>query len=390
MNAEIVLSFRGPEKINIATVAEPRLDKLIGRPYEFVKPPPILDERVLRQEVMQMEVVVQFPIAEPKRESERFIERPIDPNKPWSAFGQIMFIKEHEVNGKKIKKIAAISIAYPGGVGTKMALEILATTVGLKKSDFEEWDGAVEGNIIAAGKATSDVMKQLGMMDLFVQNSAQVIKENHAQVDHAVVQHYFNLQEAREGFIDMLREDATAILTNPEFTKWSAVNKKYEGKGIYLVEGIIEDGIWDGGDPKGKRTHLVGIAADEPHKKLLQWVEKNADKMLGDGFIVIAEDTETVQNCGGAGNKCGSSKGCSEFFELMEGGLVSKSAIKLSEYSLVSGIAGSIAVSENPLLTKRAVGGGGFVYDRESCSTCGKDKFKEEGCRCSSQQSKAA
>lgn len=37
-------------------------------------------------------------------ETEKFIEREIDPDKPWSAFGQVMFIKEHEIDGKKVKK----------------------------------------------------------------------------------------------------------------------------------------------------------------------------------------------------------------------------------------------------------------------------------------------
>lgn len=315
----------------------------------------------------RQQIIKESPEAEP----EKFIERAIDPDKPWSAFGQVMFIKEHVLpDGKIVKKIAAISVAYPGGVGTKMAGEALGKTIGIEQSKFEHWEGEHEGGIIAASKEVPDVMKQFDMMDAFIGNSSTVIKDRHSQAEHEVVQHYFGLDEARVAFLETVKEDAAKILENPNFTERSAFDDRYKDKGIYLIEGIVEDGKWDGGDPYGNRMRLVGMAADEAHLKWLQWAEKTAVGMKGDGIIVDAEDTETVTDCGG-------NKGCSEFFNKMEG---SNGIKNLSEYSVASGIAGSVAASEYS--ESHATGGGPIAYDKENCSSCGKNKYEENGCKC--------
>lgn len=311
-------------------------------------------------------------------EPEKFIEREIDPDKPWSAFGQVMFIREHEVDGKKIKKIAAISIAYPGGVGIRMAREALSKTSGIEESGFERWKGQKEGAIIAVAKEVTNVTSEFNLMDSFVENSGAVISERHAQSEHEVVQHFFGLQQPRKDFLETVKKHAAAILENPKFTGRSAIDPEYMNTGIYLIEGIVEDGIWKGGDPKGEPVRLVGIAADRAHKEWLEWAEKKISNMKGDGILVDAEDTETVTDCGG--NK----KGCSEFFEKMEG----KKSISLSGYSLVSGIASTIAASDSPIISSR--GGVPARYDSESCSSCGKSRFKEDGCKCSSEKSKGA
>lgn len=355
--------------MSVETLSPPqgKIEALFGRPLESVKAP-ALDQRISRQEIMQMTVLAKEP--------ERYIERPIDSDKPWSAFGQVMFIREHIVDGKVIKKIAAVSIAYPGGVGTRMAGEILGKTLGVEQSEFELWKGVKEGGIIAASKEVPDVMGQFSLMDSFIENSGSVIENRHAQVEHEVVQHFFELQKTRKDFLATVKKHAAAILDNPEFTGRSAIDPEYMNTGIYLIEGIVENGIWEGGDPNGKRTGLVGIAADQSHKDWLQWAEKKISEMKGDGIIVDAEDTETVHACGGG------KKGCSEFFAQMEGGVLNN-IIYISEYSVISGIAGSIAASEKQQV---GISGGGVAsgsYERDTCSTCGEYKDKENGCKCS-------
>lgn len=306
-------------------------------------------------------------------DAERFIEREIDPDKPWSAFGQVMFVREHIVDGRSVKKIAAISIAYPGGVGTRMAGEAIARTIGVKESEFEHWKGLKEGELIAASKEVSDVTKQLDLIDSFIDNSGSVIANRHARVEHEVVQHFFDLQDPRRDFLERVKEDAIAILTNPEFTGWSAMNEEYKDKGIYLVEGIVEDGVWDGGDTQGKRVHLKDIPVDEPHSECIQWAGKTIDAMVGDGVLGDAEDTETVTHCGGR-------NGCSEFFNKMEGDSSLGINLKVS-YSEVTGITGAINSSESPKVTFKS-GGGGRV-ERDYCSNCDSNKNSHGQCKCS-------
>lgn len=303
---------------------------------------------------------------------ERFIEREIDPEKPWSAFGQVMFVREHVVDGRRVKKIAAISIAYPGGVGTRMAGEILGKTLGIEQSEFERWEGVKEGGIIAASKEVPDVVEQLTLMDKFVGNSGSVIAGSHAQVEHEVVQHFFGLQDAREDFLNTVKEDTITILTNPEFTGRSAFDDRYESKGVYLIEGIIEDGVWDGGDPQGKRMPLLDMAVDEPHRLWLEWAGKTAAAMEGDGIIGDAEDTETVSECGGGGK-------CADFFEKMEGDSFEKGKLEPS-YAEVSGISGTIGVSSSRSISiSKSIGG-----DRPeiTCSNCKEGKNDEGKCKC--------
>ena len=296
----------------------------------------------------------------------RFIEKPINPDMPWSSFGQVMFLKEHVLpDGKVVKKVAAVSMAYPGGVGVRMAGEALGSTIGIDPSEFARWGGVKEGSIIAATKEVPDVRDQLSLMDTFIDNSGEVIAKRHAQVDHEVVQHFFGLQQARRDFLHVVKQDAMRILENPEFTGRSALDQRYEGKGIYLIEGIIEDGIWDGGDPSGKRMHLVDMAYDDPHRWWLQWAEDKANGMRGDGIIVDAEDTETVSSCGGTedGTK---SKGCSAFFEKMEGGVIfDHNGIKVSDYAAAAGITGAIASSEK----------------QHMCDKCGEKSTSGHSCK---------
>lgn len=306
-------------------------------------------------------------------ETERFIEREMDPEKPWSAFGQIMFIKEHIVDGKRIKKIAAISIAYPGGVGTKMAGEILQKTIGVDRNDFEE-PGLKEGSLIATAKEVDDVTQNLSLMEDFIENSGLVIQGKHAQADHEIVRHFFKLQDPRRDFIKTVQEDALAILNNPEFTGWSAVNDEYKDKGVYLVEMTVgEDGVLQGGDTQGRKVPLKGVVVDEPH---LKWVLYAGDKIYslkGDGVLGHAESTETVTDCGGR-------KGCSEFFSKMESGL---NKLKEGVYSVVSGIMGAISSSSSQLALSFHKSGGGYAPETNYCSTCNVKRNSEGSCNCS-------
>lgn len=351
--------------MKIETLARPNIETLFGRPYEAFKVPS-LDGRVLRQELMQTATIFKAP---EMVENGKYVEREIDPDKPWIAFGQIMFIKDH---GNGIKKIAAVSIAYPGGTGTRMATEILAKTSGIGEGEFEGWKGEKEGRIVAASKEVGDVVSELKLIGQFIENSGTVISERHAQAEHEVVQHFFSLQETRQDFLDTVRQDAQEILMNPDFTGRSAFDPWYKNKGIYLIEGIVKDGVWYGGDPKGEQQRLVKMAVDDPHTEWLEWAERTAVNMKGDGIIVDAEDTETVTDCGG-------NKGCSQFFDEMEG---SKPVFtdRTDSYRDISGISQTIKASQ---INDRVNKTGGGRYDKETCSACGQYKNEKSECNCS-------
>lgn len=351
--------------MKIESLIGPGIETAFGQPYEGVMAP-VPEGRALRREIMHMTTLVKVPEV---TGNGKYIEREIDPDKPWIAFGQVMFIKDH---GNGIKKIAAVSMAYPGGVGTRMAREVLSRTAGIDESEFERWEGEKEGAIVAAGKGVPDVTEHLGMMEGFVTNSGSVIARRHAEAEHEVVQHFFSLQETRQDFLDTVRQDALEILNNPDFTGRSAFDPRYKDKGIYLVEGIIKDGVWYGGDPKGEPQRLVNMAADDPHREWLEWAQRIAVNIKGDGIIVDAEDTETVTGCGGNG-------GCSQFFDEMEG---SKPvfAHKADSYREISGISQTIKASQTDDRVNKTGGGG---YDKGTCSTCGQYKNENSECNCS-------
>lgn len=348
--------------MSVESLVRPGIETSLWKPYK-VSEIPSRDERVLRQEIMQLTTLIEAPKAG------KFVEREIDPDKPWSAFGQIMFVKDH---GNGIKKIAAVSIAYPGGAGTRMATEILSKTSGIEEEGFKSWKGLKEGSIVAASKMVGDVTGELDMMGQFIENSGKVITERHAQSEHEVVQHFFGLQDARRGFMQTVQQDAAAILENPEFTGRSAFDPRYKEKGIYLIEGIIKDGVWYGGDPNGEEQRLVNMAADDPHRRWLEWAEETAVSMKGDGIIVDAEDTETVTDCGG-------NKGCSQFFDDMEG-VKEVSGNKTDTYSEISGISQTLKASQTNNVVSKS---GGGKYDNENCFSCGRERNNYDGCKCS-------
>lgn len=321
----------------------------------------------------------------PEAELERFIESEMDEEKPWSAFGQLIFTKEHTLpSGEKIKKWIGFSISYPGGVGERMTQEILRKTLDVKDSDFDDWDGAEEGKIIATHKPVPDVMQELDLMDRFVDISEQVIRGSHAQVDHKIVQHFMDLQPARRGFLEEVKKDAAAMLMNPEFEGKSVLQEKYFGKGYYLMGGAMkmQDGKWCGPNLKGELVPVLDVVTNEHHFNSVTWIENKIKKTIGDSVTGDGDSTEDVHFCGGA--KDNYKRGCSEIFQTMERGIRAENEITTSEYSSIRGIAASIAASE----TSRVTSGGGVAgrYDSETCSTCGKDKFIEGGCKCSTEK----
>jgi len=241
----------------------------------------------------------------------RFTETEIAKDKPWSAFGQTLFVKEiQRPDGSIIKKIAAVSMSYPAGVGERMGEEILTRTL-LQGQPLvvHEWNGTEEGKLLAVKQNS---VGGLGILDTFIAVSGDVIQERHGEVDHEFVRDFFRLQEERKGFLPRVKQDALAILNTPFFTGRSAFNPDYQGKGVYVLEMIYENGVLYGATPNGEKRPLSEIAADKPHAAWLAWLEREVGKS-GDMIIGHVDSTETVKGCGGADEKC-----CAKFFEKMD------------------------------------------------------------------------
>lgn len=371
-------------------VSKPQL-RLVKEP--FIEPTQIQDflkrtrARVNTQEAP--DAVARQEVLQGNPEVERFIESELDEKKPWSAFAQVILTKEHKnPQTNEITKIwVGFSVALAGGVGEVMSQEMLRDAAGLQDSDFESWDGAVEGKIVAAHKPVSNVIQELDVIDRLIDSSERVIRTNHANIDHKVVQHYLNLQLARKDAAKMVKEDASEMLNDPDFKGRSAYQDKYNETGVYVIGGVIKGGIWYGPDVEGGLVPIEDVVTDKPHLQWIQWGGQKINGTKGDSITVDADATETVQYCGGA-DDC-NKRGCSEIFAQREGYNFGNNGIKVSKYLVASGVIGTISASE----TSRVASGGEVAagrYDSENCSSCGKDKYKEDGCKCSSEYSKDA
>lgn len=273
---------------------------------------------------------------------------------PWAAFGQQIFVQEHEVDGKIIKKVAAVSIAFPGGSTALMAQEALERGVG-EKMPITAWRGVNEGRKLIAMEKEVDV-HNLSIIDAFIDASEQVILEKHEDPEHEYVQDFLSMQKNRRGALSMVRGDAKRILENTDFLHHTPFNPKYKNKGVYVQEMFMgEDGILMGVAPDGKIRPVTDIAADDPHKRWLFWLQCAIQKP-GNRVIAHGED-DTVQDCGN------NRKGCASFFQEMEKGI--KTNFLEDTYENVVG--GPILASSDK--------------QEKLCDSCGEKKISEHHCK---------
>lgn len=316
----------------------------------------------------------------------RFIEQEMDPNRPWSAFVQFIAVKEHVLaDGRIVKKWAGFSESHPRGVGARMERTIFNKVAGFNESDIESWNGVEEGELLAASKPVTDVQQQLHLIDILVDAAEEVITTTHAEVEHPFVRHFLKLQPARKAFLDKAKKDMLAVLLDPNPTGKCALDPEYDGSGVYVLGGIIEDGVWFGPDTQGKLIPIKSVITNEPTLKWISSGEYRINNTKGDLFIMHASSTEDVSPCGGAddGNK---KRGCSEIFAQSEGLPTQKSIIERDAFAQTIGIIGSIQASNPESFSSHRTGysgGGGGRYERETCSTCGQYKNEKDECKCS-------
>lgn len=297
----------------------------------------------------------------------------------WSSFGQILLVQElKNAEGKRIKKIAGISLAFPAGVGNRMTEEILTETLDLKDPKVETWDGVEEGKLVAMSKPLPPGDIDLGIIDRLIDTSENVIRRRHPEKENEHVQHFFTMQQGRKDSenLTLVKAKVNEILTTPRFLGKSAFDAMHEGTGVYVVEMIVEDDVLDGADPYGKRTKLSKVAADDPHKKWLNWLENTVVYTYGNQAIGDGEDTETVHGCGGQEDQDADAqrRACSDYFEEMEG-----NGLKLRKTLVDNTFTGTMARE-----TIRMANNFGYIKDNEYvCIKC----KRMDTCACNADES---
>lgn len=296
-------------------------------------------------------------------------EKECEGGNPWSAFGQLIFVEEHQLkNGKTVKKLAGVSMAYPDGVHADTVETIMRETLSPEASIVYEWEGEKEGKLVAMSKAQPYGLN-LALLDRFVDTSQDVIsRSKKVDKNNQYVEDFFALQPTRRAFLSNVKNDVQRILATPTPTMHSAFDPRYKEKGLYVVEMIIdEDGVLKGVTPYGDDIKpLLDIVVDESHRKWITWLTKEAKKP-GRRVIADGEDTETVKQCGG-------NKGCSAFFEEMEG-RSEKTVFSSNVYA--------------DMLILPTLAASYFGEDVSVCSRC--EKVKRDGvCNCQKKEEKKA
>lgn len=228
---------------------------------------------------------------------------------PIESFGQLMFVREHRLeDGRRIKKVAAISLPNPYGWQTTE--EVLAQTLTIDNEAVERWDGVQQGKIIAMGKSVENVFSQFHLMDRFIELTGEASIGSEKGREH--IQEIQEKQQRRRDFLLRVKMDAAELLNTPYLTQWSAWNEDYRGTGVCLIEGYVDEhGYWIARNAKGLPDRVVNVATDDPHRNWLIWGEGQLGGQMGDFVLGDGENTETVKSCRG-------SKGCSEYFEEMK------------------------------------------------------------------------
>lgn len=241
----------------------------------------------------------------------------------YGSFGQELFVRTHHTNHGIVRKIAGVSLPYPLEVKREDVIDIMKLATSAQKVEVKGWDG------VKKGKIESFALEREGLnpaheIKRFIYASRVILGDRYGNTREERsedMNKYFNLLDAIWDFSDEVAADCQNILNNPKCTYWSAFNERYFQKGIILIEGIQEDGIVKGMPPfGGEPIPIIGIAIDKPHQ---EWLENGyiaeVESTNGDKIIANCEDTETFLDCRG-------SRGCSEFFDIMENGkIVSKS-----------------------------------------------------------------
>lgn len=262
-----------------------------------------------------------IPISEIATMPEHKVEAEHQTN--YGSFGQELFVRTHHTEGGIIRKIAGVSLPYPLEVRREDVIDIMKLATSAEDVEVKGWDGVKKGRIESFAVDRDDGLDPAFEIKRFVWASKTILEDRYgktADERSEDMNKYFDLLKTIWHFSDEVARDVNNILNNPDNTGWYAFNERYFQKGIILIEGRQANGVVLGNPPFGGEPRpIIEIAIDQPHKLWLKdGYIAEVDSAEGDKIIANCEDTETVRDCRG-------SRGCSEFFDIMENGIVSMS-----------------------------------------------------------------
>lgn len=241
----------------------------------------------------------------------------------YGSFGQELFVRTHRTERGIVRKIAGLSLPYPLEVKREDVVDIMKLATAAEDVEVKGWDGVKKGRIESFAVDRDNGLDPGFEIKRFIWASKTILEDRYgktADQRSKGMNKYFDLLKIIWHFSDEVARDVNNILNNPDCTYWSAFNERYFQKGIILIEGIQKNGVVKGMPPfGGEPVSIVGVAIDEPHQLFLRdGYIAEVESAKGDKIIADCEDTETVRDCRG-------SRGCSEFFDIMENGIVSMS-----------------------------------------------------------------
>lgn len=264
---------------------------------------------------------VPIPISEIAKMPEHKVEGGYKTN--YGSFGQELFVRTHCTERGIVRKIAGLSLPYPLEVKREDVVDIMKLATATEDVEVKGWDGVKKGRIESFAVDRDNGLDPGFDIKRFIWASKTILEDRYgktADQRSEDMNKYFDLLKTIWHFSDEVAKDVNNILNNPDNTGWQAFNERYFQKGIILIEAREENGALLGNPPfGGQPMPIIELAIDLPHKL---WLRDGFDAEVksaeGDKIIANCEDTETVRDCRG-------SRGCSEFFDIMENGIVSMS-----------------------------------------------------------------
>lgn len=239
----------------------------------------------------------------------------------YGSFGQELFVRTHHTPDGIVRKIAGVSLPYPLEVRREDVIDIMKLATSAEDVEVKGWDGLKKGKIESFAIDRNNGLNSGLEIKRFIAASRIILGERYGKTSEERtddMNKYFGLLDTIWNFSDEVVRDVDNILNNPNNTNWQAFHERYFQKGIILIEGRQANGVVLGNPPfGGDPIPIIDVAIDEPHKLWLKdGYIAEVDSTEGDKIIANCEDTETVLDCRG-------SRGCSEFFDIMETGLTS-------------------------------------------------------------------
>lgn len=238
----------------------------------------------------------------------------------YGSFGQELFVRTHHTERGIVRKIAGVSLPYPLEVKREDVIDIMKLATAAEDVEVKGWDGIKKGRIESFAVDRDNGLDPAFEIKRFICASKTILENRYgktADERSEDMNKYFDLLKTIWHFSDEVARDVNNILNNPDNTGWQAFNERYFQKGIILIEGRQANGVVLGNPPfGGDPIPVIDVAIDDPHRLWLKdGYIAEVDSARGDKIIADCEDTETVRDCRG-------SRGCSEFFDIMENGIV--------------------------------------------------------------------